>query len=177
MGGMNTMSVQEEDMEPISEEFVEETWQEVALLTPDRAQKEMDRMGTNQPDLLAFLMASTDNVKSDVQGLGFYLAFVVYRMFEGFRKTIKKISSKEIIAFYQDNIDLIQSLEGAHDKVLERIAEKQVSSQPYVMQYVVEALMEEPDEEGMIELTEEDRGFLFILLKTVVEVLDKKSHA
>ena len=39
---------------------------------------------------------------------------------------------------------------------------------------VLEALMEDAEEEG-INLTEEDIGFLFILLKTEIEVLDKKT--
>jgi len=39
------------------------------------------------------------------------------------------------------------------------------------MKYVVDALMEEQEDSAA--LSEEDKGFLFLLLKTVVEVLDK----
>ncbi len=39
------------------------------------------------------------------------------------------------------------------------------------MKYVLEALMEDAEEEG-IDLTDEDIGFIFILLKTEIEVLD-----
>ena len=41
------------------------------------------------------------------------------------------------------------------------------------MKYVLEALLEDAEEEG-IELTEEDIGYIFILLKTEIEVLDKE---
>ena len=61
-------------------------------------------------------------------------------------------------------------------KYFERIARVQLSGQPYVLKYVVETLIEVPEEEDPIELTEEDVGFLFLLLKTVVDVIDKQKE-
>jgi len=40
--------------------------------------------------------------------------------------------------------------------------------------YVVEALMEEEEGEDAIELTDEQKGFVYLLLKTVIDVLDQK---
>ncbi len=37
----------------------------------------------------------------------------------------------------------MESLEGAHEKFIARIANVQVSKQPYVMKYVLEALLED----------------------------------
>jgi hypothetical protein len=69
----------------------------------------------------------------------------------------------------------MERLEGAHEKFLDRIASIQTSRQPYVVNYVVDALMEEEDEvEEAVSLTEEQKGFLFLLLKTVIDVLDQK---
>jgi hypothetical protein len=42
------------------------------------------------------------------------------------------------------------------------------------MNYIIEALMEDAEESEIGELTEEDAGLLFILLKTIIEVLDHK---
>ena len=50
----------------------------------------------------------------------------------------------------------------------------QLSGQPYVMKYVVETLMEAPKDEDPVDLTEEDIGYLFMLLKTVVDLLDQR---
>ena len=161
-------------MDPLSEEFVEKTWQKVAEFTPDRANKEMLAMGKNQPDLLAFLMSYTDDLKQEVKELAIYIAFVVYKMFHDSGSKIPRISSKEIMAKYEENTHLIESLEGAHEKFIDRIANVQVSKQPYVMKYVLEALMEDAEEDG-IDLTEEDIGTLFILFKTEIEVLDKRA--
>src|SRR4030066_2165153 len=160
-------------MEPISEKFVEKTWQEIAGFSANRANKEMQKVGKNQPDLLAFLMALIEDMDPEVRELAIYIAFVVYRIFEGSRNKIKKITSKEIIDCYEYNEDLMGRLEGAHEKFLDRIARVQLSKQPYVMKYVVDALMEESGDRDGVELTDEDKGFLFLLLKTEVDLLDK----
>jgi hypothetical protein len=69
----------------------------------------------------------------------------------------------------------MERLEGAHDKFLDRVAGVQTSRQPHVANYVVDALMEEEDEgEDAVALTEEQKGFLYLLLKTVIDVLDQK---
>jgi len=160
-------------IEPISEKFVEKTWQEVAGYSPNRANKEMQKMGKNQPDLLAFLMALTEDLDPEVRELAIYIAFVVYRIFEGSQNKLKKITSKGIMDCYEYNEDLMGRLEGAHEKFIDRIARIQISKQPYVMKYVVDALIEESEEGDGVELTDEDKGFLFLLLKTVVDLLDK----
>jgi hypothetical protein len=161
-------------MEPLSEGFVEKTWQQIAKFTPDRANKEMIAMGKSQPDLLAFLMAYTDDLQQEVRELAIYIAFVVYKMFFDSSGKIPRISSKEIMDRYDENMSLMKSLEEAHEKFIDRIARVQVSNQPYVMRYVLEALMEDAEEDG-IDLTEEDIGSLFMLFKTEIEVLEKRA--
>jgi hypothetical protein len=161
-------------MEPLSEGFVEKTWQQIAKFTPDRVNKEMIAMGKSQPDLLAFLMAYTDDLQQEVKELAIYIAFVVYKMFFDSSGKIPRISSKEIMDRYDENISLMESLEGAHEKFIDRSARVQVSNQPYVMEYVLEALMEDAEEDG-IDLTEEDIGSLFMLFKTEIEVLEKRA--
>jgi len=69
-------------MEPIPEELVEETWQEVAGFNPDRAYREMTRAAKNQPDLVAFIMEFTQEMDQQVRELATYMTFVVYRMFQ-----------------------------------------------------------------------------------------------
>jgi hypothetical protein len=63
---------------------------------------------------------------------------------------------------------------GRHERFLERAAFQQVSGEPEVMRYVVEAVIEAGDDpEDPVELTEEDQGMLFLVLKTVVDVLQQ----
>jgi len=161
-------------MHTLSEGFVEKTWQQVAALEADRTNKEMIAMGKNQPDLLAFLMAHTDDLHQEVKELAIYIAFVVYKMFFDSSGKIPRITSKEIMARYNENIRFVESLEAAHEKFIDIIAGVQASKQPYVMKYVLEALMEDTEEDG-IDLTEKDIVSLFPLFKTEIEVLDKRA--
>jgi len=116
----------------------------------------------------------TQDMDQDLKELAMYMFFIVYRMFEkGFKKKIRKISANEIIKCHESNEKLIEKLEGAHEKFLERIAKTQILVQPFVMKYVLETLMEMPEEEDPVELTDEDTGYLFLLFKTVIELLDQ----
>ena len=45
------------------------------------------------------------------------------------------------------------------------------------MKYVVETLIEAPEDEIQVNLTEEDKGYLFLLLKTVVDMLDERMRS
>ena len=160
----------------LSEELVEKTWRRVAAFYPDIANREMTTMGKKQPELLAFLMAYTDDLGQEAKELAIYIAFVVYKMFsDSSGGKLRKITSKEIMAVYDENMHLIESIDGAQDKFIDRIAAVQVSKQPYVMKYVLEALMEDVGEND-IELTEEDIGSLYTILKTEIDVLDKRSQ-
>lgn len=161
-------------MEPIPERIVEKTWQEVAGFSPDRAKKEMMKIGNSQPELLAFVTESPKEMGREVSELAIYLFLVVYRMFQESRGKIKKISSEEIIECYEHNEGLMERLEGTHERFLDRIASLQTSTQPYVVKYVADALMEEDEGKDAVTLTNEQKGSLYLLLKTVIDVLDQK---
>jgi hypothetical protein len=161
-------------MEPIPEAIVEKTWREVAGFSPNRAKKEMMKISNNQPELLAFVTESSQETGQEVRELAIYMFLVVYRMFQEAHRKIKKISSEEIIECYEHNESLMERLEGADEKFLDRIASVQTSRQPYVVKYVADVLMEDDEGEDALALTEKRKGFLFLLLKTVIDVLDQK---
>ena len=162
-------------MEPISEDLVSDTWQEFAGFSTKQAQREMIKVSKNQPYLLAFMMEFTKEQEREVQELAIYMFYVLCRMFQkSAKRKIKKVPVVEIIDAYKENEQFFKSMEGSHEKFLERIAETHIFRQPYVMKHVVEALMEAPEEEDPIMLTEKDAGYLFLLLKTVVDLLDKR---
>ena len=164
-------------MNPIPDEIVEKTWREVAQFTPAQIKKEISRVGREQGDLLSFVLESTVDMSGESHELAVYLFFTVFRMFRKVHgKGIAPISSEEVMACYEANEDLMERLEGAHEKFLDRIAGIQVAEQPHVMKYVVDALVEEEEDDDLKDLTEEDKGLLFLVLKTVVELLNKATQ-
>jgi hypothetical protein len=68
-------------MESISEPIVEKTWQEVAGFSPNRAKKEIIKVGNTQPDLLAFVTESSQEMVQEARVLAIYMFLLVYRMF------------------------------------------------------------------------------------------------
>lgn len=166
----------EDGMEPIPEHLVERTRQEVAAYSQDQAASEMRKIGEAQPELLSFMVEFTRDLPLQSIDMGIYLFFVVYRIFEkGYAGDIGQVSDDEIIACYEANADLMESLESAHYRFLERAAEVQLASQPYVIRYVIDSFFEVSDDDETDPVSDEDIGYLFLLLKTVIDVLNGKT--
>jgi hypothetical protein len=163
-------------VEPLSEELVRKTAHELRLLSDDRIDAEMMRFGKRQPHLLSFIVEYTEDLEVDAAEVGISLAFVVYRMFQkGCKKAIGMIEEEEIIACFEENERLLERLEKAHERFLERIAEVQISPQPHVIMHVVDALLDVPDDDDGEGLSDEEIGLLFLLLKTEIDVLNRKT--
>ncbi len=70
------------------------------------------------------------------------------------------------------NEDDLAKLDHADAKVLERAATIQISLQPHVFRYMVETIVEAPDDtDDPVEMTADEGGTLFIVLKTAIDVL------
>ena len=163
---------------PIEEALVEETWQEVATFAPQRAEQEMNRTAKKQRELIGFIAAYTEDLSREAAELAFYMFFTIYRMFQkGSAKPIQSIRGGRIERCLDQNEELLERLDGAHEKFIERIAKVESSHQPWVMKYMVETLVEAPEGEDPVFLTEEETGALFLILKTVIDVLDASTES
>jgi len=165
-------------MKIIPEDLVAETYEEVAGFTPEQAHSEMTAMSMTQPNLVAFMVEFTQDLELEVAELAMYCLFTVFRMFQkSIKKPLRQVSHETIVDCYESNETLINKLENTHERFIERIASTQLLNQPYVMKYIVEALFEDSQEDEDLELTEEDTGYLFLLLKTSVDALIKTFDA
>lgn len=158
----------------ISEEIVTNTYIEVAGFSPQTIQKEMERLNKNQPELFYFVLSSLEDTDDDVRDLGIYMFFVIYMMFKKAYGRIKKVTFDDIDDAYNKNFKILDTIEQGDEDALMDFAEKEMAKQPYVMKYITDALMEEEDDED-VHLKMEDKGFLFIFLKTIADILDKKT--
>lgn len=165
-------------MEPISESRVEETWQEFASFSPQRAEQEMDRTAKRQRELIGFIAAYTEDLNREAAELAFYMFFTIYRMFQTSSSgTVQVISGDQIEHCLDQNEGMLERLDGAHEKFVERVAKVEASRQPFVMRYLVETLIEAPEGDDPIVLSEAETGALFLVLKTVIDVLDHSLDA
>jgi hypothetical protein len=162
-------------MDPIPEELVDGICAEVAELTPETGYQESIAVSKDQPEIIAFIAEMTEDLEQEVRELTIFMFIPIYRMFQkAYGESIEMITPEEIIKCYEENEDLLKSLGGTHDKFFERIAEVQMASQPYVIRYVVETLFEAVKGERPILFGEEDMGYLFLLMKTVIDALNNK---
>jgi len=66
-------------MELISEELVEETWQEAAGFSSHQINKRMEKLSKSQPYLLAYMIEFSQDLDQEVKELAMYMFFVVCR--------------------------------------------------------------------------------------------------
>jgi hypothetical protein len=163
----------EADADVIPESLVEAAWQNAADMDPEDAGPRMRSVAAKQPSLLAYVHAYLEDSREEVQHLGVYIYYIVHEMFqEQGGGSLGEVTAERL----DRHIDRIESLyarqEGTNERFLERLAASELSRQPNVLRSVVEAIVEE-DEDDVLRLTAEEQGLLFLVLKTVVDALDE----
>jgi hypothetical protein len=165
------------DPENIPDEIVESACETIAGFSDDEARGEITRLNKAQPALLAYVMAETEELGNDAKELALYMFVVVYRMYEmHFGKRLQNVGVKLVEEIRDRNADTMESLLGADEGVLMEAAISQSAHQPAVMQYVGGCLFEPADEED-VELSDDEQGAVFIVLKTVIDALDSSVGA
>lgn len=161
-------------MRPIAEALIEEACREVAELDAADLAARMRALGRRQPQLLAFVMSTCEELDAAAAELGIYVFFVVHRIFErAAGMELTQVSEERLLAAEEDTDELLGAMGDAHAGFLERIAAADFSGQPELIGYIVDVLAGYGDEEGEAELSAEEQWLLFSMLHTVVEVLDR----
>ncbi len=160
-------------MQKISAEIVEKTWKEPEGWSDEKLEEENSKLLAEQPELYSYIMYFVSEYDIDVQEVGLWIFFMVYRMYRTmYGKPIPRISEKEIISKAKETEERFESLKDDPGELLDEIEETQAIGQPEIWRYITEALMEDSSEED-VELEEEAIGELTVMYKTVVELLDE----
>jgi hypothetical protein len=164
-------------MEQIPEKIVEETWEEVAQFDQAKIEKEMEKLSKEQADLLAFVFEFTKGMDQSVAELAIYLYFTIYRMFRKAQgKKINAIPANEIMERYESHESLLETLEEQEDLSLEQTASAMIAVQPHVMEYLTETIFDADEDEDLPEISDEDKGTLFLVLTTMVDLLNRATN-
>ncbi len=119
---------------------------------------------------MAFVLAMTEELSAPVHRLALYVFMVIWQIFR--RATggsLPRVKAAAIERQFERNDQALARLEGAHARFLEREAARVMTPQPAVFKYLVETVVEAPDDP--VEMTEEESGTLFLVLKTAIDVL------
>ena len=166
-------------MECISQAIVDETWQAVADLPPEDAAQVMFSFSEAQPNLFGFVLSFAEEMEGEAGELCTYLLYVVYQMFANASASpMPMISDEEIETQYQQTCQLLQRLHELDEDEHTAGMEVEIQHQPHVFQYVSDALFgvddDEPDDES--EISEEDGGEIFMMMKCVIDALDEATN-
>ena len=166
-------------MKCISQATVDKTWQSIAEMDPADAGQAMFTLSENQPHLLGFVMELADDMDTDASELATYMLYVVYQMFvnaSGAR--IPQVSEDQIEAQYKSTCEFLDGIqEQADDPLFEEQSEKHIENQPHVYRYVADALYEESDDpEEQMNISEEEAGEIFMMMKCVIDVVDSVTN-
>jgi len=160
----------------IPAQVVESTWTEFASLGADQARRRAEATARAQPDLLAFVLALTEELSPSAQELAIYVYHVIWEVFRrSTPRKIRRVKAGAVERQWVQNSQELERLAGAHSRFFEKAARDKTASQPFVFRYMVEAIMEAgEDPDDPIELTKEEEGTLFLVLKTVIDLLHEQ---
>jgi hypothetical protein len=163
-------------MNIISSEIVEQTWQEMNTLSAAKISSLINKLTKEQPIVLAYLLAVGDDIfNQDERELLLYLGVVVWKMMSQGDRPLPKVTEEQLDEIEEKNIKMLEYLEGEPDTDFIETVAMIVNDykQQEVLKYVVEALMEETEEDALI--TDENKGIMMIYLKTVIDCFDRES--
>ncbi|MCX7766200.1 MAG: hypothetical protein N2246_05780 [Candidatus Sumerlaeia bacterium] len=170
-------------MKPISRREIDIVLQKINSATTREIKALVNRLAKEQPEILVYLLTVNEDMFSEAERQELvYLGLVVWQtMTQGIKSPVQ-ITAEDIITAENANYDFIASMfQGSPDGYMLAIDNLFKNySQPALLNFIVEALMEEnelseEDEEMEISpIREEVKGYMLVSLKTIIDCLDKK---
>jgi hypothetical protein len=157
----------------ITSASVEKACSQVGDYTDENMVSEFDRFFRAQPAVCEFIVELTHESGHKIQELALFLSYMIFKALEIERAAeIDVIKPENIEAAYRDTESwMTQVSEAEGDELQPTIAASlQRDTEPHLLQYIVSEL-NEPMDDGA-ELTDEEKGEVFFLLKTIIASLN-----
>ena len=162
-------------MRSFTYEEIDALWRHKADMEPEEAQPLVEAMGSAQPAILTYLLASGDDILTEMERqVTFFMGVLLWHVISELAKeNIRELSTDELIETEDKNFQMLEYLAGEPDSefmtTVARIMENY--NQATLLQYIIERIMEEPDKD--IELYDNHVGMMVIYLKSVIDCFDK----
>jgi hypothetical protein len=158
-------------MEPIVDaQLMEATWRAVGAMSEAEIRRKQGLCGKEQEELTGFVLAFTSELPPEALGLALYAHFAVMEAFRRSGARFRKLKPTRIENAWRENFAFINDLKVAGYSRAPFQLKPEFASEPAVMQYVVDALTEESEDEP-VELTDEDFWRIVQVLKTVADCM------
>lgn len=161
-------------MATVSDEIIDQSTEELHNLEDEELKSMIYKMSEEQPALLSFLLSmGEDELSNEEQEVMLFLGVNIWNAFKKV-KPLPQISDEVIEKADKKNEEMINYLEGESEEGFTEAATNLVEDhQQYpLLQYVLNAIMEEDMEEEEPLVSEENKGLMFLTLKTYIESID-----
>ncbi len=159
-------------MEAIPESVVNSVHQEFSGVQTEELRDKASDLHDAQPELMAFVQASTSQVEGDAADLCVYLFFMTCRMYEEtYGDDVGLAESDDIMRRYRENEKQIEQLTAEEKEKWDDQSFGMDTQQPHLIDYLMEVLKEARDEEKE-NLTAGEQAYIFLILSTVMTVLN-----
>lgn len=161
-------------MTVVSDEIIDQSTEELHNLEDDGLKQMVYQMSEEQPNLLGFLLSiGEEELNNEEQEVLLFLGVNVWNAFKKV-KPLPQIPDEEIDKADKNNEDMLNYLEKEGEKGLSENAESLVDghNQAQLLRYVINAIMEEDMEEEEPLVSEENKGLIFLTMKSYIESID-----
>jgi hypothetical protein len=154
----------------IAPELMEDAWSAVAQMSADQLQERQALCGEEQEALTEFAMAFLGELSSDAAGVGLYTHVVLMEAFRRTNARFRAIGPATIEKTWNDNLTFVDGLEQAGIGRRSFRLEPGRFWEPAALQYAVDALTED-DEEDPVEIDDDEFRQALRVLKTVIDCM------
>ncbi len=149
---------------------MEETWHAVGASSDAAVQRMQKQCGKDQEELTAFVLAFTSDLRPEALGLALYVHLVVTEAFRRSGAKFRKLKAGRIERTWKENFGFINDLKAAGQTCSHFTLSTELTSEPSVVQYVIDALTEQ-DNDDLVVLTDAEFWHILQILKTVADCM------
>lgn len=164
-------------MQNLTFEEISENWNKLEELELDDIPEFVDKLGQEQPFVLAYLMTTGSNIldQNEREAL-LFTGLMIWHISTLKCQVIPEISSELIDEKESKNIKMLEYLAGEPESDFMETVEHIMArySQAELLKFVIDKLMSEPENEN--EIREDNVGMIVIYLKTIIDCMDEVSH-
>jgi len=154
----------------VDSSLMDATWRSVGGAPTAEIRRMQKQSGKEQEELTSFVLGFTSDLGPDALGLALYVHLVVAQAFHRSRAKFGKVKAGKIDRAWKDNFAVINELKSAGHTLAPFTFPVHLTSEPAVLQYIVEALTEHDDADP-ISLSSDDFWRILQVLKTYCDCM------
>lgn len=160
----------------ITSDAVEQACSEVGTYSEMEMASEFELFFKAQPELCDFIVELTGESDPRVQELSLFLSYILFKTIRGSSETdLPAVTHAAIEHAFRDSEQWIEKLgEAQADAVHTSIVSSfEADTEPYLLQYIITEINRVPEDN--VSLSDEQKGEIFFVVKTVMSTLLRRS--